>query len=261
MVQLNTKILHHGMPCQISQTFSAWLNGEGWSKQVLSSHNIKIAGRQRTISKATNRFLKAEDLRVLGKSRRNGPKCPYRTPKGVSNQQPQTSTFLCSQLSHSRGKELSETALEVRGWRALRGKHGLGCRSSLHAGTNPDSIPSLRTGQQTHRGASQKATSSHQINAGASTLASFYTKESGGPLRCCRKARRSRRRTRGCPWSTHSSWRGAEGINKGQEKHLAQGPHLARRAGQPGGPCQWDRLPELSCGTHSGAALNHSAFF
>lgn len=36
MVQLNTKVLHHGMPFQISQTFPEWLNGEGWSEQALA---------------------------------------------------------------------------------------------------------------------------------------------------------------------------------------------------------------------------------
>lgn len=38
------------------------------------------------------------------------------------------------------------------------------------------------------------------------------------------------------------SWRGAEGVPKGQRGAL---PTLTRRAGQPGGPYQWDRLPAL----------------
>lgn len=86
MVQLNTKILHHGMPCQISQTFPGWLNGEGWSEQALFCLNAVRGVRWRTISKATNSFLKAEDLGVLENQDRRAQNA-HTEPHRVSKRQ------------------------------------------------------------------------------------------------------------------------------------------------------------------------------
>lgn len=115
-----------------------------------------------------------------------------------------------------------------------------------------------------HRGALQKAASSHQINAPASMLASSYMREPRGPLKCCRKAWGSRRCTQGCTWSMHGSWRGAEGVIKGQRSvFLKSSPSPAGLASQEGlvSGITCLHCQDVSCGTHSGAALNRSAFF
>lgn len=81
MAQLNTKILHHGMPRQISQTFSEGPNGEGWSKQALSSHPIKTATRQRTILKPLTVSLR-QKISESWKIKAEGPKMPIQNLVG-----------------------------------------------------------------------------------------------------------------------------------------------------------------------------------
>lgn len=101
------------------------------------------------------------------------------------------------QLSSSRGKKLRGAALEAREWRSLRGKHGLSwCWDKV----GEDSTSAQQPGNT-------------QGSAPPSTSGSSYTGEPREPLESCRRAWES---TQGCTWSTHSSWRGAEGVIKGQ---------------------------------------------
>jgi len=243
MVQLNTKILHHGVPCQISQTFQGWLNGGGWSKQALCCLDAVWEIGWRTISKGANSFLKADDLRVLenqGRRAQNAHTEPYR----VSEWQSQTSAFLCALLSHSSGKKLSQTAPEVIWWRALREKRWLGCCSTLHAGTKPDGIPSLWTSQGTHRDALEKAASSHPTTTLASTL-----REPWGPLKCCRRDARGAR--------TQARWE-RRVLSTDRE---ASSPRSSRWAWLASGGVSWLHWWDGSRGAHSGVVLNWSAFF
>lgn len=98
MVQLNTKILHHGMPCQISQTLPGWLN----RKVVEQAGSLLSQCYAR--NQVKDHFLKVEDLRALQKSRHKGPKCPYRTSQGLKGAITDQHLPLCTASLHQRQK-------------------------------------------------------------------------------------------------------------------------------------------------------------
>lgn len=95
MVQLNTKILHPGVPCQISQTFPGWMNGK-----VVEQAGSLLSRCAR--SQVKGHFLKAEDLRALQKSRQKGPKRPYRTSQGLKGAITDQHLPLCTASLHQR---------------------------------------------------------------------------------------------------------------------------------------------------------------